>query len=119
MEIGAYMEQIGRQAKATVATIGRLSSTAKNNLLQQMAELLLTHQAELIAANRIDVEKGIAKGLSKALIDRLTLNPERIAGMAEGLRTLVGLEDPIGNTVKMWQRPNGLEIGQQRVPLGV
>lgn len=119
MEIGAYMERIGRQAKATVTTIGRLTSTAKNNLLMQMAELLLTHQDEIMAANRIDVEKGIAKGLSKALIDRLTLNPDRIAAMAEGLRTLVSLEDPVGNTIKMWKRPNGLEIGQQRVPLGV
>lgn len=119
MEISAYVKQIGQQAKETVSVISRLTAVQKNNLLQKMAELLITHQDQIIAANREDVANGQQKGMSKALIDRLTLNPVRIQAMAEGLRTLIGLEDPIGNTIKMWKRSNGLEIGQQRVPLGV
>jgi glutamate-5-semialdehyde dehydrogenase len=119
MEITTYIETIGRQAKEAAATFGRLSSTAKNNLLMQMAEYLLVDREEILSANRIDVEQGTAKGLSKALVDRLTLTPRRIEAMAEGLRILAALEDPVGTTVKMWKRPNGLEIGQQRVPLGV
>jgi glutamate-5-semialdehyde dehydrogenase len=114
-----YVETIGRRAKAAAPVLSRLAATRKNELLRRMAELLLTGQTEILAANQIDVQKGIDKGLTKALVDRLTLNPQRIKNMAEGLSTLIGLEDPIGVTLKMWRRPNGLEIGQQRVPLGV
>jgi glutamate-5-semialdehyde dehydrogenase len=119
MEIATYVEAIGQRAKAAVPLISRLSATRKNELLRRMAELLLTGQAEILAANQVDLQNGTAKGLTEALLDRLTLNPQRIKDMAEGLVTLIGLEDPIGNVLKMWQRPNGLEIGQQRVPLGV
>jgi glutamate-5-semialdehyde dehydrogenase len=119
MEINAYIETIGRQAKETAARFGRLSATQKNNLLIKMADYLLAGEEEILAANRVDVAKGTERGLSKALIDRLSLTPRRIEAMAEGLRTLSALEDPVGTTVKMWKRPNGLEIGQQRVPLGV
>jgi glutamate-5-semialdehyde dehydrogenase len=114
-----YVETIGRRAKAAAPVLSRLAATRKNELLRRMAELLLTGQTEILAANQIDVQKGIDNGLTKALVDRLTLNPQRIKNMAEGLSTLIGLEDPIGVTLKMWRRPNGLEIGQQRVPLGV
>lgn len=119
MEIATYLQQIGSQAKAAAAILGRLTATPKNDLLKEMADLLIRHQDELIAANQLDVTKANQKGLSKALIDRLTLNPARIQAMAAGLQTLISLEDPIGNIIKMWKRPNGLEIGQQRVPLGV
>lgn len=119
MEISDYMARIGQQAKAVVTQIGRLSSTEKNRVLERMAEALTSHREEILAANRIDVENGVDKGMSPALLDRLTLNEARIESMAAGLRTLITLEDPVGNTIKMWKRPNGLEIGQQRVPLGV
>jgi glutamate-5-semialdehyde dehydrogenase len=119
MEITAYVEAIGQRAKAAVPVISRLSATGKNELLRLMAVRLLAGQDEILAANRLDVQNGAAKGLTKALLDRLTLTPQRIKDMAEGLVTLVGLEDPIGKVLQMWQRPNGLEIGQQRVPLGV
>jgi glutamate-5-semialdehyde dehydrogenase len=118
MDINAYIETMGRQAKETAARFGRLSATQKNNLLIKMADYLLAGKEEILAANRMDVAKGMERGLSKALIDRLSLTSRRIEAMAEGLRTLTALEDPVGITVKMWKRSNGLEIGQQRVPLG-
>jgi glutamate-5-semialdehyde dehydrogenase len=119
MEVASYVEAIGQRAKAVVPLISRLSATRKNELLRLMAAGLLAGQTEILAANQLDLQKGTEKGLTKALLDRLTLTPQRIKDMAEGLVTLIGLEDPIGNVLKMWQRPNGLEIGQQRVPLGV
>lgn len=118
MDINAYIETMGRQAKETAAIFGRLAATQKNNLLIKMADYLIAGEEEILAANRVDVAKGMEKGLSKALIDRLSLSHSRIEAMAEGLRTLATLEDPVGTTIKMWKRPNGLEIGQQRVPLG-
>jgi glutamate-5-semialdehyde dehydrogenase len=119
MEIAEYVAEIGRRAKQTAPILARLSSTCKNQLLIKMADYLVAESEAILAANRQDVEQGKSKGLSAALIDRLTLTPQRIQGMAEGLRTLVSLEDPIGKVTGMWKRPNGLEIGQQRVPLGV
>jgi glutamate-5-semialdehyde dehydrogenase len=119
MEIINYVEAIGQRAKAAVPGVSRLSATRKNELLRLWAAKLLAGQAEILAANQLDLQHGAAKGLTKALLDRLALNPQRIKGMAEGLETLISLEDPIGTVLKMWRRPNGLEIGQQRVPLGV
>lgn len=119
MEIAAYVEEIGKRAKTVVPIISRLSATRKNELLHLMAVRILAGQTEILAANQLDLQNGVAKGMTKALLDRLALNPQRIKNMADGLETLVGLEDPIGKVLQMWQRPNGLEIGQQRVPLGV
>jgi glutamate-5-semialdehyde dehydrogenase len=119
MENVTYVEAIGRRAKAAAPSVSRLSATCKNELLRLMAAKLLAGQTEILKANQLDIQHGAAKGLTKALLDRLSLNPQRIKGMAEGLETLISLEDPIGIVQKMWRRPNGLEIGQQRVPLGV
>lgn len=119
MEIVDYLEQVGRQAQAVVGQVSRLTATQKNRVLERMADALTSRREEILAANRVDVANGMQKGMSGALVDRLTLNEARIQSMAEGLRTLIALEDPVGNTIKMWKRPNGLEIGQQRVPLGV
>jgi glutamate-5-semialdehyde dehydrogenase len=102
MEINAYIETVGRRAKETAAMFGRLSSTQKNDLLIKMADYLNSGQEEILAANRLDVEKGMTKGLSKALIDRLSLSPRRIESMAAGLRTLVALEDPVGGFPWEW-----------------
>ncbi len=119
MEIQAYINEIGQRAKAAVPVLAQLSSTRKNELLQRMADYLITDSPLILAANADDIEAGRNKGLSVSLLDRLMLNPERITGMADGLRKLITLEDPIGTVDRMWKRPNGLEIGQQRVPLGV
>lgn len=119
MNIEAYIESLGQKAKSVAPLLSRLSATQKNQLLECMANYLIRETNDILAANQIDLQQGTAKGLSKTLLDRLMLNPQRIQGMAEGLRTLIVLEDPIGKVLSMWKRPNGLEIGQQRVPLGV
>ncbi len=119
MEIQGYVENIARKAKKCTSVLARISSLQKNILLEKMAERLTSQSQQIIDANRIDVENAIENGLNQTLIDRLALDPKRIHNMAEGLHTLIQLDDPIGTVDKMWRRPNGLEIGQQRVPLGV
>ena len=96
-----------------------LSTQAKNDLLVKAAEQLVADSAKILEANAIDMENGEKAGMSSGLLDRLKLTEERIAGMAEGLTQLAGLDDPIGEVLGMKKRPNGLLIGQKRVPLGV
>ncbi len=84
-----------------------------------MADALMREKDAILAKNAKDLERAKAKGTSKAMLDRLALNEGRIAGMAEGLVDLTSLPDPVGEVVSMWVRPNGLRIGQQRVPMGV
>jgi glutamate-5-semialdehyde dehydrogenase len=119
MEIQAYVEDLGKRAKATAPVLAVLPSARKDKLLATIADYLVAGSDEICAQNAVDLENAVQKGLSKTLIDRLTLNPKRIEVMAEGLRVLTTLEDPIGRVDGMWKRPNGLEIGCQKVPLGV
>jgi len=111
--------QKGAAAKAASYKMAVLSSEIKNQALQKIADALIENSESIIAANKKDVENAIKNGTRPAMIDRLTLNDARIAAMAEGVRQVAALGDPIGETVKMWKRPNGLEIGQRRVPVGV
>ena len=110
---------LGQRAKKAAANLANLDSTAKNEALLKIAEGLLANQDRILAVNREEVAKAKASGLRDSLIERLILNPGRIAAMVEGLREIVRLEDPVGSVEKMWRRPNGLEIGRVRVPLGV
>ncbi|ABZ85231.1 gamma-glutamyl phosphate reductase [Heliomicrobium modesticaldum Ice1] len=109
----------GKKAKDAAYKLGSLSSQVKNKALEAMAYALVAQEEEILAANALDMEAGRQKGMSKALLDRLMLNKKRIEEMAEGLYALVSLPDPIGEVKRQWRRPNGLEIGQVRVPLGV
>lgn len=109
----------GEKAKAAARLLAITSTGIKNNALHAMAEALEQEQDAIIAANTLDVENGRAKGLSTALLDRLTLNAKRIKDMADGLRQIAGLPDPIGEGLGSMLRPNGLEINKIRVPLGV
>ncbi|MGB9791436.1 MAG: glutamate-5-semialdehyde dehydrogenase [Thermacetogeniaceae bacterium] len=113
------LKEIGRKAKEAAYRMATLSTNQKNEALLAMAKALEERSAIILAANETDMEEGRAKGLSNALLDRLLLTPERIREMAEGLRALAALPDPVGEVVKMWTRPNGLQIGKMRVPLGV
>ena len=113
------LQTIGRQAKQAEPILRTLHTMEKDRALRQVAEDLLEKQDEILAANEIDVKAGREGGLSEGLLDRLALDPERIAAMAEGLRQLADLDDPIGEISAMKERPNGLLIGQKRVPLGV
>ena len=111
--------EIGRRARDTEPLMRKLPTAKKNSLLLQCAKDLQTHAAEIIAANALDMEQGRQNGMAAGLLDRLLLTEARIDGMAEGLCQLAALDDPIGEVLGMKKRPNGLLIGQKRVPLGV
>jgi glutamate-5-semialdehyde dehydrogenase len=110
---------MGKSAKEASYELGIASTKEKDDALIFMAEELVNAKKEIIEANEIDLENAKAKGISKTMLDRLALSDERIEGMADGLKDVVKLQDPIGEVISMWQRPNGLQIGQKRVALGV
>jgi len=111
--------QIGKKAKQAAAQLASLNTEKKNQALLKVADLLEENREEILAANAKDLVQGKELGLKGAIVDRLTLSPDRIAGVANGLREIVQLEDPIGEVEEMKKRPNGLLIGKKRVPLGV
>lgn len=113
------LNEIGMRAKAAEQPLRTLGRTTKDAALLKAAEELIAKTDILLAANEQDIRKGEENGMRPGMIDRLRLTPERILGMAEGLRQLAGMDDPIGEVIGMKRRPNGLLIGQQRVPLGV
>ncbi|MGG7059605.1 glutamate-5-semialdehyde dehydrogenase [Clostridium tertium] len=113
------IEMLGRNAKEASYDLGVSSTTEKNNALELMANALLKNKQEIINENKKDLDVAIGKGISKAMLDRLSLNEDRIEDMAKGLMKLIALDDPIGEVIEMWKRPNGIQIGKQRVPMGV
>lgn len=114
-----YLEQIGIRAKEAESRLRILGTEEKNRALRKAAEYLVKEQNRLLAANGKDMEAARGKGMPQGLLDRLALNEERIRGMAEGLLEVAGADDPVGEVIQMKKRPNGLLIGQKRVPLGV
>ncbi len=119
MDIKISVKQIARNAQAASRQLARVSSVVKNNALRQMADELINNAAEILAENARDVAHSKKLALSKAMIDRLTLKKATIEGMAQGLREVAALPDPVGNVTSMWRRPNGLLVGRMRIPLGV
>ena len=111
--------QLGMNAKEAENTIRTITTDQKNQVLAAVADHLVESTDKLLEANTADVTNAKQNHMPEGLVDRLMLSPERIEGMAEGLRQLVALEDPIGEVTGMKKRPNGLMIGQKRVPLGV
>lgn len=114
-----YMEILGRRAKSASREGAKLGTDAKNRGLITVAEELIRQKAYLLEENTKDVEAAKEKGVKESLIDRLQLTESRIEAMAEGLCQIAALEDPIGEVLGMKTRPNGLQIGKKRVPLGV
>lgn len=114
-----YLIQIGKKAKAAKENIRLLETARKNQILRQAAADLSAYAEEILRANEKDMEQGRKNGMSEGLLDRLLLTRERIAGIGEGLCQIADLEDPVGEVIGMKKRPNGLLIGQKRVPLGV
>ena len=110
---------MGQKAKEASYELGIASAGQKNQALTFMAEELVKAKDEIIKANEIDRQNAIKKGITEALLDRLSLDDSRIEAMAQGLLDIVKLQDPVGEVTNMWQMPNGLEIGQKRVPIGV
>lgn len=106
-------------AKKASQRLGSLTTNQKNKALFTMADALIKEQSSIIAANSEDLQRGRASGLTEALLDRLALHPERIEAMADGLRQIAGLPDPIGDELEKIERPNGLRIRKIRVPIGL
>lgn len=113
------LEILGKNAVDAENILRNLSTNKKNQILRQAAEQLVKDTDKILAANAIDVQKGRENQMSEGLVDRLMLDAERIKGIGEGLRQVADLDDPIGEVLGMKKRPNGLLIGQKRVPLGV
>lgn len=109
----------GQNAKKASYELMKLGCNEKNNALAKMADKLLEKSSYILEENKKDCQVAINKGISKAMLDRLSLDEKRLKGMADGLRSVMLLNDPIGEVISMWKRPNGLQIGKQRVPMGV
>jgi glutamate-5-semialdehyde dehydrogenase len=113
------LNEIGMRAREASRQLAHLNTDQKNRILLKVADLLVSSVSPILEANALDLEQADAMGLKGAIVERLTLTAERIDGIAEGLRQIVQLEDPIGQIEEMKKRPNGLLIGKKRVPLGV
>ncbi len=118
-DIAAIMRRLGENARAAAHPLAIASSAAKNAALDAMAEAILRHEGKILAANAIDMENGRKAGLAASFLDRLELTPERIRAMADGIRAIAALKDPVGDVIAEWDRPNGLHIERVRTPLGV
>ncbi|MBP8818877.1 MAG: glutamate-5-semialdehyde dehydrogenase [Syntrophomonadaceae bacterium] len=115
----ALMLEQGRKARVAARYLATASTTIKNEALMAMADTLEANIPELLKANQLDLENGREQGLSSALLERLTLDESRVKDMADGLREIAALPDPVGEVLGMWRRPNGLEVGRIRTPIGV
>src|SRR6266496_2909258 len=119
MTIAEKIRKIAEDARQASFAMARLSSGAKNDLLLNMAMALINNAPHLIEENRKDLDAWEKKGLSAAMLDRLMLDEARVKGMADGLREVAALPDPVGEVTRMWRRPNELLVGKMRIPLGV
>jgi len=111
--------RLGKQAKAAARRLAALSPEDKNRALELMADKLEAQSEQLLEENNKDLEAAKNAGVSSSLLDRIALNPGRVRAMAKGLRDIGALPDPVHEIVKMWRRPNGLQVGRMRIPLGV
>ena len=110
---------IAQRARAAARALAKLSSREKDEALRSVAANLRARTEFIVERNASDLERANKAGLSGAMIDRLTLNEDRIGAMADGLEEIANLRDPVGEVISMWKRPNGLRIGKTRVPIGV
>ena len=109
----------GKNAKEAAYILANITTTDKDRALEFMAKKLLENADKIIEENKKDLKKAVENGTSKGMLDRLSLDKSRIDSMADGLMQIINLQDPVGEVIGMWNRPNGLQIGQKRVPLGV
>jgi len=119
MTLEQEIHTIGRRARDASRALARLTATQKNKILIAMADELIVRLPEILAANAEDTAAAEQNGLNKAAIDRLRLSPDRIAAMADGIRQVAGLDDPVGEVLRDWSRPNGIHIQKVRTPIGV
>lgn len=119
MDLTVYMQSLGRQARAASRVMARADTATKNAALQALAEGLVAAQSDLIAANQKDLEAGRSNHLDAALMDRLALDAAGIRAMAEGVKQVIGLPDPVGQISDGKYLPSGIHLSKMRVPLGV
>lgn len=119
MSITEKVREIAANARQASLEMARIPTGVKNDMLLKMAAGLEKDTPHIIAENRLDLEAGEQKGLSAAMLDRLMLDEKRIKGIADALREVAALPDPVGEVTKMWKRPNELLVGKMRIPLGV
>jgi len=119
MSIAAEMQALAGKAREASRVVATLSTGVKNELLLKMAAKLEVSAAQLQKANALDLQAGRDKGMAAAMLDRLELSEKVIKSMADGLREVAALPDPVGEVTGMWLRPNGIKVGRQRIPLGV
>lgn len=117
--IEQYMQTVGKQARQASRFLAGASTLQKNNALSAIYTALQNNQPQILAANKVDMDKGHANNLDSALLDRLELNPKRFQAMLDGLKDVMNLTDPIGEITDLAYRPTGIQIGKMRVPLGV
>lgn len=113
------LELKGSLAKKASRGLNSISTEIKNNALKKIAEALVENTDYILSENEKDLKRAEENGMSKAMLDRLSLSKTRIKDMADGVVQVAALSDPVGEVIKMWKRPNGLTIGQKRVPMGV
>ena len=119
MSVAEKIRNIAAEARQASFAMAKLSSNVKNELLMDMALALINNAPHIIEENKKDLEAGEKRGLSAAMLDRLMLNEARIKGMADAIREVAALPDPVGEVTGMWKRPNDLMVGKMRIPLGV
>lgn len=117
--VEGMMLDIGRRARAAARPLAMASTEAKNRALLAMADAVMEAEAEILAANAIDLKNAAESGVAPSFIDRLTLNPARVTAIAQSMREIAELPDPVGTVMSEWDRPNGLRIERVRTPLGV
>ncbi|MGK0187892.1 MAG: glutamate-5-semialdehyde dehydrogenase [Verrucomicrobiales bacterium] len=119
MTIQEQVHQLGKQALAASRKLALLTADEKNRALSAMADALVAREATILEANAKDLDAAEKRGLSAAMLDRLRLDPQRVAAIADGIRQVVALPDPVGEILEEWDRPNGMRIQKKRVPIGV
>ena len=118
-DLGQQMNEMGARARAAASVLAYASPEAKTKALLTAADSMVAATDHIIAENAKDLDFGREKGLTDAMMDRLMLDADRITAMAEGLRTIAGQDDPVGEVIAEWDRPTGLHIRRVRTPLGV
>jgi glutamate-5-semialdehyde dehydrogenase len=119
MDVQTYMHGVGRQARTAARAIARADTATKDHALTEIARAIERDARRLIEANARDLEAARKEKLDSAMIDRLTLSPKVVAAMADGLRQIAALPDPVGEVIGVRERPSGIRVGQMRVPIGV
>lgn len=118
-DIAAVMAEVGRKARAAAAPLSIATTEQKNKALMAAADAMLEARADILEANRLDLANAEKNGMAPSFIDRLTLDDGRINAIADGIRAIAALSDPVGEVIAEWDRPNGLHIERVRTPLGV